>query len=397
MRVTIRIAVLASLTVLLGAGCGGAAAPEDSAQEAQPLGAPNGVGKGCPDVVSGEGRCHVLIRLGPDGHPGTSSAPSGYGPADLQAAYKLPSATGGAGMTVGIVDAYGYNNAESDLAVYRAQFGLPPCTTANGCFQKVNQSGVPGSYPKASSGWDTEQALDVDMVSAICPNCKILLVESNSANQADLDAAVDTAARLGAVAISNSYGGAENSSSANDQHYNHPGVAITASSGDNGYGVEFPASSQFVTAVGGTSLTRAGGGRGWTETVWGGAGSGCSAYVPKPTWQKDTGCGMRTVADVSAVADPNTGVAVYETFGHRGGWQVYGGTSVASPIVASVYALAGGGWASTPSSYAYATPSALFDVTSGSNGSCGGSYLCTGGGGYDGPTGLGTPNGVGAF
>jgi subtilase family serine protease len=297
-------------------------------------------------------------------------------------------------MTVALVDAYDYPNAESDLAVYRSTFGLPPCTTANGCFKKVNQDGVQGKYPRASSGWSSEAALDLDMVSAICPNCHIILVVASSAQQKDLDVAVNTAASLGANAISNSYGGNENSSSATDQAYNHPGVAITASSGDNGYGVEFPASSPYVTAVGGTSLTKDGSARGWSESVWSGAGSGCSSYVPKPSWQTDTGCAMRTVADVSAVADPATGVAVYETFSHRGGWQVYGGTSVASPIVASVFALAGG---NLSPSYPYAHASSLFDVTSGSNGSCGGTYLCTGESGYDGPTGLGTPNGSSAF
>jgi subtilase family serine protease len=398
MRMSTRIAVITTLAIAFGAGCGGAASVgDDSTATSQALGAPNGVGKACGAVGPGEGRCHVQIRLGPDGQPATSSGPSGYNPADLQAAYKLPSSTGGAGMTVAIVDAYGYPNAESDLAVYRSQFGLPPCTTANGCFKKVNQSGVQGSYPRNDSGWATEQALDVDMVSAICPSCKIILVESSSANQRDLDTAVDTAAALGANAISNSYGGNETSGSASDQHYNHPGVAITASSGDNGYGVEFPASSQYVTAVGGTSLSRASNTRGWTETVWSGAGSGCSKYVAKPSWQTDTGCAMRTVADVSAVADPQTGVSVYETFGRRGGWQVYGGTSVASPIIASVYALSGGGWTGPTPQVPYSNPTALFDVTSGSNGSCGGTYLCTAEVGYDGPTGLGTPDGVGGF
>ncbi len=395
-----RLALVASVVstiAVLGTGCSSADPGAESLQaSSEAMGAPGGVAKTCGPAAPGEARCHAQVRLGPDGKPRTSSTPSGYGPADLQSAYKLPSSTGGAGMTVAIVDADGYPNAESDLGVYRSYFGLPACTTANGCFRKVDQSGGT-SYPTNNSGWATEQALDVDMVSAICPGCKIVLVEAKSSGQADLDTAVDTAARLGAIAISNSYGGSESSASAGDTHYDHPGIAITASSGDNGYGVEFPASSQYVTAVGGTSLSKASNARGWSETAWSGAGSGCSAYVPKPSWQKDTGCANRTVADVSAVADPYTGVAVYETYGHRGGWQVYGGTSVASPIVASVYALSGGGWSSQPTSYAYGAPSSLFDVTSGSNGSCGGSYLCTAEAGYDGPTGLGTPDGVGAF
>ena len=398
MRRSSRLALVGSVVASMAAlvtGCA-SAGPEDLLASGEALGAPGGVAHTCGPAAPGEARCHAQVRLGPDGKPGTSSTPSGYGPADLQSAYKLPSSTGGAGLTVAIVDAYGYPNAESDLGVYRSHFGLPACTTANGCFRKVDQNGGT-AYPTGNSGWATEQALDVDMVSAICPSCKIVLVEAKSSQQSDLDTAVDTAARLGAIAISNSYGGSESSASANDTHYDHPGVAVTASSGDNGYGVEFPASSQYVTAVGGTSLSKASNARGWSETAWSSAGSGCSAYVAKPSWQKDTGCSMRTVADVSAVADPYTGVSVYETYGHRGGWQVYGGTSVASPIVASVYALSGGGWASQPTSYAYASPSSLFDVTSGSNGSCGGTYLCTAEVGYDGPTGLGTPDGVGAF
>jgi subtilase family serine protease len=382
-----KLSVVVVGSVLI-AGCGGPLPGE----EASAVKFGNGSKAVCASVA-GELRCHAHVVVDSSGAPKVTTTPSGYGPADLASAYNLPGGTAGSGMTVAIVDAYDQPNVENDLGVYRAKFGLPPCTTANGCFRKVNQTGG-STPPKANASWGQEISLDVDMVSAICPNCKILLVEANSASTADLDTAVDTAAALGANAISNSYGGAENSSSANDQHYNHPGVAITASSGDNGYGVEAPASSQYVTAVGGTHLTHSG--SGWSETAWSGAGSGCSAYVAKPSWQKDTGCANRTVADVSAVADPNTGVAVYDSYGHHGGvgWMVFGGTSVASPIVASVFALAGTGLApSTP----YANTSSLNDVTSGSNGSCGGTYLCTAGAGYDGPTGLGTPHGVAAF
>jgi subtilase family serine protease len=162
--------------------------------------------------------------------------------------------------------------------------------------------------------------------------------------------------------------------------------------------VEYPAASKYVTAVGGTSLKTASTARGWTDTVWSGAGSGCSTYDAKPSWQKDSGCANRTVADVSAVADPNTGVAVYDTYGQGNGWMVFGGTSASSPLIAAVYALAGApSSGSYPASFPYAHTSALYDVTSGSNGSCGGSYLCTGTTGYDGPSGLGTPNGAAAF
>ena len=326
-----------------------------------------------------------------------AATPSGYGPADLHSAYVLPT-TGGSGATVAIVDAYDDPNAESNLATYRSQFGLPACTTANGCFRKVGQNG--GGPPGPDAGWAEEISLDLDMVSAICPQCHILLVEATSPTMANLGTSVNTAVALGAKFVSNSYGGGESSAdtSYDSSYFNHPGVAITVSAGDAGYGVEYPAASRYVTAIGGTTLTRAPGTpRGWTESAWPGTGSGCSRYDAKPTWQHDTGCSRRTVADVSAVADPATGVAVYDTYGGDPGWEVFGGTSVAAPIIAAVYALAGVPSAgSYPSSFPYAHPTALFDVVTGSNGSCG-TYLCNAGPGYDGPTGLGTPNGVTAF
>jgi hypothetical protein len=344
--------------------------------------------------------------------PKTTTAPSGYGPADIQSAYSLAGKTSG-GKTVAIVDAYDDPNAEQDLAVYRQHYGLPACTTANGCFKKVNENGATSPLPTADYGWGLEISLDLDMVSATCPDCHILLTEANGATDADLYKAVDSAAATpGVVAISNSYGGAETSTqTADDAHFNHPGIAITASSGDDGYGASYPAASRYVTAVGGTSLSKASNARGWTETAWSGAGSGCSAYDAKPTWQTDSGCAKRTVADVSAVADPNTGVAVYDTANQCGtssycdylislgviqgadGYVQVGGTSASSPIIASVYALGG----HSSASWTYAHTGSLNDVTSGSNGSCSGSYLCTAGTGYDGPTGLGTPNGTGAF
>ncbi|MFF3981587.1 putative Ig domain-containing protein [Streptomyces sp. NPDC001828] len=349
--------------------------------------------------------CLALARTDVQHHLGISpaAAPSGYGPTDLQSAYAL-SSSAGAGATVAIVDAQDDPNAESDLATYRSQYGLPACTTANGCFKKADQNGGT-NYPTADAGWAGEISLDVDMVSAVCPQCHILLVEANSANMDDLGAAVNRAVTMGAKYVSNSYGGSEDSTdpSSDASYFNHPGVAITVSSGDSGYGVEYPAASQYVTSVGGTSLSRASTTRGWSESVWGsssggeGAGSGCSAYDPKPSWQKDTGCAKRTVADVSAVADPNTGLAVYDSY-QATGWNVYGGTSASSPIIASVYALAGTPAANTnPASYPYAHTSSLNDVTSGANGSCSPAYLCKAAAGYDGPTGLGTPNGTAAF
>jgi subtilase family serine protease len=337
-----------------------------------------------------------IIDGKPAARAGRNIAPSGYGPADLQSAYRTSATAGNASYTIAIVDAYGYASAEDDLAVYRSQFGLPACTTANGCFKKYNQNGVQGSYPREDTGWAQETALDLDMASAMCPNCHIILVEATNNSLANLAAAVNKAVQLGADAVSNSYGGSESGTGSYETAYNHPGVAITVSSGDNGYGVEFPAASPHVTAVGGTSLTRASNSRGWNETAWSGAGSGCSAVFAKPTWQNDALCGRRTVADVSAVANPSTGVAVYgPSTRKRSGWMVFGGTSVSAPLIAGVYGANGG--AANYGGDPYGQVSALYDVTSGSNGSCSGTYLCTATGGYDGPTGLGTPNGATAF
>jgi subtilase family serine protease len=358
----------------------------------------------CATAKKGEASCLALARTDIEHHLSLSpnATPDGYGPSDLQDAYALPS--GGSGQTVGIVDAYDDPNAESDLAQYRSQYGLPSCTTSNGCFKKVGEDGT-SSLPSADSGWAGEISLDLDMVSAVCPSCNILLVEADQPTMEDLGASVNTAVDLGAKYVSNSYGGSESSedTSYDSSYFNHPGVAITVSSGDEGYGAEYPAASKYVTSVGGTSLNTSSNSRGWTETVWGdsssgeGTGSGCSSYDAKPSWQTDTGCSKRTIADVSAVADPYTGLAVYDSY-DASGWQVYGGTSASSPIIASVYALAGAPGASdSPASYPYSHTGDLNDVTSGTNGSCSGSYLCTAGTGYDGPTGLGTPNGTAAF
>ena len=263
----------------------------------------------CAAALPGEASCHARVLVDANGQPVPNATPAGLGPAQLRDAYKITS-TGSSSTIMGIVDAFGYPNAESDLATYRSTFGLPPCTTANGCFHKVDQRGGT-SFPRSNTGWEQESALDLDMASAICPSCQILLVEGDTNSFANLAAAVNTAASLGAHVISNSYGGGESGTTATEVSYNHPGIAVTASSGDGGFGVEFPASSPHVTAVGGTSLKVASNTRGWTETAWSGAGSGCSTVYAKPTWQKDPGCANRTVADVSAVADPNTGVAVF--------------------------------------------------------------------------------------
>ncbi|MDQ1534714.1 MAG: hypothetical protein QOF28_2475 [Actinomycetota bacterium] len=333
-------------------------------------------------------------------HADPTATPAGLHPADLLAAYKLD-ATKGSGQTIAIVDAYDNPSAESDLATYRSTFGLSPCTTANGCFKKVNQNGAAAPLPAGDAGWGAEVALDLDMASAICPNCKILLVEADSSQFSDLATAVDRAATMGATEISNSYGGNESTGSAVfASQYNHPGIPITVSSGDAGYaaGPQAPASFSTVTAVGGTTLKPAANARGWKETVWSGAGSGCSTLVAKPAWQHDTLCAKRTIADVSAVGDPQTGVTVYDTYGvNYNGFVVFGGTSVSAPIIAGVYALAGNGAAVNNASYIYAHATRLYDVRKGSNGSCGATYLCTGQTGYDAPTGLGTPKGTRAF
>ncbi|WP_030596229.1 S53 family peptidase [Streptomyces fulvoviolaceus] len=340
----------------------------------------------------------------------SSATPTGYGPTDLQSAYGLTSAasSNGSGETVAIVDAYDDPNAAADLATYRSYYGLSACTVASGCFKKVSQTGSTSSLPTADSGWAGEISLDLDMVSAIAPNANILLVEADSSSMEDLGTAVNEAVKLGAKFVSNSYGGDEESSDStyDSSYFNHPGVAITVSAGDSAYGAEYPAASKYVTSVGGTKLSTSSNSRGWTESVWKtssteGTGSGCSSYDAKPSWQTDTGCTKRMISDVSAVADPATGVSVYDSYGSDGtGWNTYGGTSASSPIIASVYALAGTpGSSDYPAQYPYnaAGTSALNDVTSGNNGTCSTSYYCTAGTGYDGPTGWGTPEGLDAF
>jgi subtilase family serine protease len=383
---------LAALTIAAGA----VIATALPAQAASVTVTPSCAAVTTPDVM----RCFALRRTDLKAVRSLAAAatPSGLGPSDLTSAYQLPA--GGSGATVAIVDAYDDPNAESDLATYRSQYGLPACTTANGCFRKVNGSGQTSPLPTKDSGWAGEISLDVDMVSAVCPGCHILLVEAASANDDSLFGAINTAVSLGAKYVSNSWGGGESSNETtyDSSYLNHPGVAITVSSGDDGTGAEYPASSRYVTAVGGTSLSRsASSSRGWVEKAWSDAGSGCSAYETKPTWQTvTTNCSRRAEADVSAVADPATGVAVYQTYG-ASGWSVYGGTSASSPIIASVYALAGTPGASDyPASYPYSHTTSLNDVTSGSNGSCG-APICAAGSGWDGPTGVGTPNGVSAF
>jgi hypothetical protein len=325
--------------------------------------------------------------------------PTSLGPADIQQAYNLPS--GGGGRTVAIVDAFGYDSAESDLAVFRAHYGLSPCTTENGCFTKVDQRGGT-DYPADNPDWSIETALDLDAVSSACPDCHILLVQADNNGSPNLGQAVDTAARLGAVAISNSYGvdGEFPYESSYDHYYDHPGIAVTVSSGDAGHVQSYPATDPDVIAVGGTTLNKdSSSSRGWTETAWWSGGSGCSLYEPAPGFQQDiaTGCaGKRATADVAADADSESGLAVYNTLG-QDGWAQWGGTSLASPLVSAMYALAGPAVPGTyPASYVYRKHASLNDVTDGTDDSCG-DISCTAGPGWDGPTGVGTPNGVSAL
>jgi subtilase family serine protease len=352
----------------------------------------------CPALPLPYAHCMAVVN---DMAQPRAGQPAGYGPADIASAYNFPTGAG-SGQTVAIVDALDDPNAEADLAAYRTQYGLPPCTTANGCFTKVNQRGNPAPLPSADPNWGLEISLDLDMVSAVCPNCHILLVEADTPLVTDLGTAVDTAVHLGADAVSNSYGtyGEPAGELTFDKYYRHPGHAIVAAAGDFGYNPSFPAVSPSVTAVGGTTLTRSGTGRGWSETAWSRTGGGCSAYERKPAWQPDPYCGMRMMNDISAVADPQTGVAVYDTF-NQAGWVVVGGTSAGTPIIGAAYALAGNTDSVHDASGLYQHPGAFFDVTGGSNAtplfSCGGDYICTGVLGYDGPTGLGTPNGVGGL
>jgi subtilase family serine protease len=342
--------------------------------------------------------------------PVTSTNPKGWGAASIEAAYKLPVARS-TGQTVAIVDAFSTPHLASDLAIYRQHYGLPPCTTASGCLKIVNQQGKASPLPRPDpAGWGVEETLDVAMVSAACPLCKIIMVESARSAFGDLAAAEDTAVRLGAQVVSNSYGGREDGfTQAEARHYIHPGHVIVAASGDSGFtAAVFPANLANVTGAGGTTLARATNARGWTETVWNGgggaSGSGCSAYVAKPAWQHDPHCPGRASADVAAVA---ANIAIYDTSlskGVGGPWLTIEGTSASAPLIAGVYGLAGNA-ATVPPGFEYAHASALFDVTHGNNdwfygtggAACGHDYLCVAKKGYDAPTGLGSPDGIGAF
>jgi subtilase family serine protease len=385
-------------------------------------------------------RCHAHIRTFGAEHSRSPHAvsplavPSGYGPADLQSAYgidptKLATT---AKPIVAITDAYGYPNLEADLAMYRQTYNLPPCTSASGCLKIVDQQGMANlpSPPPAGDDWTIETALDVDMISAACPLCNILVVQATDDQGDGLDVAQNTAATLHATVISDSWGSAEQAGEAqtlatsDTTYYQHPGIAIFVASGDNGWddtiqppatqgqparptGPGYPATSQYTIAVGGTNLAKAPGTlRGWTETAWavtvtqgkvngaaGAGGSGCSLSIPKPAYQTASPCTTKANSDISAVADPNTGVAVYNTNGTNKGWGIVGGTSAASPFVAAVFAATGNG-NQTSGKFIADNASKLNDVTLGTNGTCttGQELVCNAKAGWDGPTGFGTPN-----
>jgi streptogramin lyase len=402
----------------------------------------------CPSEESTGVECNLVIdpqpiktaagyRL-PDGGallPG-SGVEGGLDPKDLQSAYKIP-ATGGSKETVAVIDAYGDTYAESDLAKYRERYGLPECKRENSkkelvyCFRKINEEGEEGNYPeeRPASTWGAETALDIEMVSAICPECKILLVEASSELPAQTAASVEKAVTLTkkpATVVANSYGYPES----NEERcpakkgcieysaaYTHPGIPIVASAGDTDYddqaslkkweAANWPASSPDVIAVGGTFLSElSGSSRGWTESVWHtvnsetgeerGTGSGCSIYEPKPSWQTDKGCVRRTDNDTAAVAED---VSIYST-PYEGGWGSVGGTSASAPLIAGIEAHASEATKLLGAEALYKKPGMLFHVSEGTNGTCGAEgsetyYLCHATKeGYNGPTGMGAPDGV---
>ena len=410
------------------------AAPGEPAQPVQPgppgliapvhrAALPSGEHYVCPAPVRpGEMECMAIVRSQRPGlarRGGAASRSDGfYSPAELHSAYKLAAASAGRGRgeTIAVVDAYSDPKAAADLARYRSRYHLGRCMVRDGCLRIVNQAGAAAPLPRPNWAWAAEESVDLDMVSAICPNCRILLIEARAADFGDLIAAENTAYASGARYISNSWAGGEFTGEASDaRFFDHPGTVIDFASGDSGYGPAFPADLQYVTSVGGTTLRHARNRRGWAESVWGsrgygapGTGSGCSALAAKPSWQRaddraPAGCLNRTMNDVAAVGDPRTGVAVYDSYPSPNwspGWNEFGGTSVATPIITAVYALAGPPEPRTyPAQYPYLHPGRLFGVVSGTNGSCERNrrYLCHGTRGYDGPTGLGTPDGTAAF
>lgn len=338
-------------------------------------------------------------------HPSvTNTAPSGLTPAQVRRAYGFDQiANGGEGQTIAIIDAYDDPSIESDLGVFNTTFGLPACTTANGCFTKIYAA---GSKPKSDAGWSLEMALDVEWAHAIAPNARIMLVEARSSSFSDLLTAVDVAVKKGATAVSMSFGGSEFSSETYyDSHFKVSGVAFTASSGDSGAGVEYPSASQYVLSVGGSTLSVDSAGNYVGESAWSGSGGGLSAYEPEPSGQTNLPtpyAGKRGSPDVAYDANPAMGFPVYSsvTYANQSGWFQVGGTSAGAPqwaallaIVNSQRAALGRARLAAPYNNLYAVAKTAYgdfnDITTGSNGSCG--TLCSASGGYDYVTGLGSP------
>jgi hypothetical protein len=391
-----------------------------------------------PKTVAARAHSHPLGMTLPGGIQAAGSAAAGaYGlrPSDLHSAYELPVSAPSA-QTIALVDAFDDPTAEGDLRVYDEEFGLPPCTAADHCFRKVNQQGDPSPLPETDDGWAIEISLDIETAHAICQSCHILLVEADSSYTTDLESAEQTAAAEGATEISNSYGGSDQPPG---YSYDHPGVVITASTGDWGYdnwvspfygeSANSPASSPDVIAVGGTRLSMVD--DAWAgETAWYEGGSGCGGFASAPAWQSSVpnwgqvGCGSnRATADVAADADPYTGVAVYDSTPdppYFPGWATFGGTSLSSPIIAAAFALAGGSHGveyPAQTLYSHLGSSSLHDVVSGTNwgcskigesgyrectlaeeeANCSNLAICNAGPGYDGPTGVGTPDGLAAL
>ncbi len=420
-RQAVAVAAVAALGVISAPAIASAAtanpAPKHAALSRPAL--PAGQKYACPAVPAGYMTCMAILNTaagsGLAAISGAAPQLTAFIPSDLRKAYKLVkvSPNKGKGRLVGIVDAFNDPHAEADLKIFRSRFHLPPCTRANGCLHILNQRGKSRPLPAGRFGWALEESLDLDMVSAICPRCHITLIEASNASDTNLGIAENTAIARGAKYVSNSWGNFEFSQENTFSHFfNHPGHVIDFASGDLGFGPTFPADLQTVTSVGGTTLHRSSNARGFAESVWGtsansprdGTASGCSLFQAKPSWQRIdinfTGaCQRRTQNDAAAVANPNTGVVIYDSYRIRPGFYIVGGTSASTPIITAIYALAGAPVRNTyPAEYMYLKKSHLFDVTAGVNGKCGiATYLCHGIGGFDGPTGLGTPNGPAAF
>ncbi|MEV0828868.1 hypothetical protein [Nonomuraea rubra] len=345
-----------------------------------------------------------LLRAGTGG--GDQPLPrvtAGRGPLtarDLQEAYRLPSDWLGGGQSVAVVTPYDNPEAGDELAEYRKANGMPPCDADFPCFKKINQRG--GDTPPAPSpAWAVHSSVGLQLAAAACPNCKLLLVQADDPSLASMAAAVDQAAAQGATAVVPMWGVPEyDGQNALAAHFDHAPTTVVAPSGagfNSGGRQILPTAYPSVIAVGGTQLYRdPATTRGWNESAWRDTASGCSMYAPRPAWQPAGACGSRrTVADVAAVASSDTPVQVYST--SLGGWGTAAGTPIAAAFIAGVYGLAGTDAATPAGKRLYAASQYLNDIVTGSNGTCGGGRICTAVRGYDGPSGMGTPNGTGAF